>query len=304
MTLTSIRRAIGVGLLLAAACGDDSTGDGGVVPDGGHPDYYACDVPSDCIVATVSCCGTCGAPTRGDAVAIASDEGAAYRAAACGAITGCPACAPLFIDPTLVATCREQRCELVDLLEDEASACESDDDCRVRTPDCCPCGGDTSQGRLIGVSSENAYSELVCDPGQMCPNCEPLYPAQVTTSCSADDHCVAHDTRIDPSLDSGVPDGAACEIDGVIYASGTDGIGDPVSCNTCSCDDGALTACTEAFCPEECPTGTRYGTDCARCGPVDNCEVVRTGCLPECDAPADCTGGGDCVDHACLSRCG
>lgn len=194
-TRTLIRCAFAVGLLLATACGDD---DRGVAPDGGHPDYYACETPSDCIVATESCCGTCGAPTRGDAVAIASDKSAAYRDATCGPDTGCPACAPLFIDPTLVATCREQRCELIDLLEDEASACESDDDCRVRTKDCCPCGGDTSMGRLIGVSSENAYSALVCDPDQGCPECAPAYPDEVTVSCNADAHCVTHDTRINP----------------------------------------------------------------------------------------------------------
>jgi hypothetical protein len=107
----------------------------------------------------------------------------------------------------LVATCRERRCQLVDLLEHEASACESDDDCRVRTPDCCPCGGDTSLGRLIGVSSENMYSALVCDSDSACPECLPTYPDEVTVSCNADEHCVTHDTRIDPGFDGGPPDG-------------------------------------------------------------------------------------------------
>jgi hypothetical protein len=362
-----IRCALGLALALPSACGDDDA-----EGDASRPDYYACEVPSDCVVLPESCCGTCGAPTRGDAVAVAREKSAAFQIAACGSRPECPACAPLFIDPTLVATCQEQRCELIDLNEHEASACETDDDCRVRTPDCCPCGGDTSVGRLIGVSSERAYAELVCDPEQACPECEPDYPSEVTVSCGPDDHCVAHDPRIGPDLDSGVPDGgdtdagrpsfcmlapdsgpcdaaiqryyydpesgrcslftwggcdgndnnfatadecteaceasgpplAACEVEGVVYPSGADDIGDPLSCNTCSCEAGMLTACTERHCPEECPDGTRYAVDCARCGPVDNCEIVRTGCLEECEQRSDCTSGGDCIDNVCVNLCG
>lgn len=365
-------RASVLGLLLAGAC--ELGHHDGPWDDCHHRDWQrdvaACEVPSDCVVVPESCCGTCGAPTRGDAVAIARDALTAYQCGACGPHAGCPACAPLFIDPTLVATCVDQRCELVDLLHDEASACESDDDCRVRTPDCCPCGGDTSPGRLIGMSSEDAYAALVCDPDQACDECAPVYPDEVTVSCNAQDHCVAHDARLEPDLDGGLdaaidagrpsfcalaPDSgpcdaaiqryyydsesgrcalfiwggcdgngnnfatagecaetcdasaqplAACEVDGVVHPSGSDDIDDPSSCNTCSCLDGMLTACTEINCPEACPAGTSYGVDCARCGPVDNCEVVRTGCLQACETPADCTDGGDCVDHTCLSRCG
>jgi hypothetical protein len=179
---------------LLACEGDSHPIDGGAEAgtDAGH-DYEACKVPSDCVVVAKSCCGRCGAQARGDA--IATDQSAAYRSAVCGSSMGCPACAPLFIDPTLVATCRNRRCELVDLLEHESSACSADDDCRVRTPDCCPCGGDTSLGRLIGVSSEHAYSALVCDPDQACDECAPIYPGEVTAFCDTDDHCETRDTR-------------------------------------------------------------------------------------------------------------
>lgn len=183
--------------LLAAslvACGDDDgdSGDGG-----GPPDLYSCELNSQCRVVPESCCGTCGAPTRDDAVAINGAAAAAHSARACEDGVGCPACAPLFIDPTLVATCRAGRCELVDLLDHQASACAQDVECKVRTPDCCECGGDTGLGRLIGVSTtaERDYAELVCDE-QACPECAPIYPAEVTVECNRDGHCETNDGRL------------------------------------------------------------------------------------------------------------
>jgi hypothetical protein len=84
---------------------------------------------------------------------------------------------------------------------------------------------------------------------------------------------------------------------------GTIGLDDPRSCNTCSCDDDALTACNEIACPEECPEGTTLDTDCASCGPVDNCEVVRTACLDMCEEQVDCTEGA-CIGGVCKNLCG
>jgi hypothetical protein len=362
------RTSLSIALMLAAAGLSSACEENDEPKDAGHPDpadYAACEVAPDCVVVPASCCGSCGAPVRGDAVAIAEARANAYRSATCGEDGACPACAPLFVDPTLVATCRDDRCELVDLREHEASACSADSDCRVRTPECCPCGGDTSVGRLVGVSSEDAYASLVCDPDQACPECAFLYPDEVTVRCNTDDHCEVHDARI-PGSDAGGPDAgrpsfcslppdsgpceaympryhfdsesgrctlfiyggcegndnrfesalecatacdavsplplAACEVDGVLHLHGEDGFGDPVSCNTCSCSDGAL-VCTDIACDEPCPSGQTYAIDCAQCGPVDNCEVVRTGCVPSCDGDADCDQG-SCQDGACVTRCG
>jgi hypothetical protein len=180
--------------VLLAACGDDA-GDGG---DAGEPpDFFACELNSDCVVVPESCCGRCGAPTRGDAVAIRASATSAYSGQVCGDEGDCPACAPLFIDPTLLATCSAGRCELVDLQEHEASACTQDADCRIRTPDCCECGGETGPGRLIGVaaSAESLYADLVCD-GQPCPECAPVYPEEVTVACSGEEHCETSDDRL------------------------------------------------------------------------------------------------------------
>jgi hypothetical protein len=182
-------------MLIAAACGDDDGGDG---DGGGHPDFASCEHNSQCVVVPESCCGACGAPTRGDAIAINEASAAEYSQRACEDDVGCPACAPLFIDPTLVATCRAARCELVDLMDHRASVCTRDSDCRVRTPDCCECGGDTAAGRLIGVaaSAEREYADLVCDADEACPECGAIYPDEVTVQCAANGHCETQDARL------------------------------------------------------------------------------------------------------------
>ncbi len=179
----------------SAGCGDDSDA---AKDDAGRPDFFACEANSDCIVVPESCCGTCGAPTRGDAVAINAASVADRWERECSGSMGCPTCAPLFIDPTLVATCRDQRCTLIDLRRDEISTCTQDLDCRLRTPDCCECGGDTSLGRLLGIaiSAEPDYASLVCDPGQACDDCLPVYPDEVTVACSANGRCESSDSRV------------------------------------------------------------------------------------------------------------
>lgn len=97
--------------------------------------------------------------------------------------------------------------------------------------------------------------------------------------------------------------GAACEIEGRVYPDGYTGMPDPFSCNTCSCDDGEVAACTKVGCEEECPLGTSPGQDCASCGPVDECLVVRSSCLPECDDDPQCDAR-SCIDGLCRNVCG
>ncbi len=102
------------------------------------------------------------------------------------------------------------------------------------------------------------------------------------------------------------PPGASCEVDDIVYPDGANYVPDPASCNTCSCDDGEVTGCTEMDCPKECEDGTALGSDCAECGPVDNCVTVRTTCLPTCETEDDCSqaGAGACIDGLCKNFCG
>lgn len=106
------------------------------------------------------------------------------------------------------------------------------------------------------------------------------------------------------------PDAAAtapaCKVGGQTYASGSGGIPDPVSCNTCSCDAGKLNSCTKIACPKPCPAHTSYATSCALCGPTDACEVMEFGCFSTCKSSADCTtaGYGFCLQGICKNVCG
>lgn len=121
--------------------------------------------------------------------------------------------------------------------------------------------------------------------------------------------CGGNDNRY-PSLDDCqeacdvVRTGRSCEVKGIEYADGATNVRDPSStCNTCTCDDGEVTSCTEIGCPDQCAEGTVIGEECASCGPVDECLSVRTGCLKTC-ANADACDGRLCIGGLCRNLCG
>lgn len=174
---------VGVGVLALGACGG-STQTGGA--DAG-PDYVHCVRNDDCVIRPASCCGACGAATRGDVIAVEKTRAALYASDHCAGV-GCPACyaEP---DPTLLATCVDHKCAVVDLLAHDSTSCSADGDCRIRTTSCCECNGATDRAHLVAVSSEVDFSPLVCD-GQACPECAPLYPVNVSASCNESGHCV------------------------------------------------------------------------------------------------------------------
>jgi hypothetical protein len=159
--------------------------------DGGLPaDLQACDGNEQCVVVPESCCGTCGAATPGDAIGVNVTQAGAYRALACEGHAGCPACY-VDQDPTLVGTCAAGRCAVVDLEEHAVTACAADEDCRLRTRDCCECGGDATVTGLIAIraDAEAAYVALVCNADTACAECAPIYPDEASAVCTSAGHC-------------------------------------------------------------------------------------------------------------------
>jgi hypothetical protein len=166
-----------------AAAADSSAG-----ADAGEP--RDCNQPSECAVVPMSCCGVCGGPSATDMTAIRKDAVPA-RSERCKTAL-CPKCAQRS-NPELVATCRSGRCEAVDIAASTAvSGCKQASDCRVRVAACCECGGDTSPYALLAIAStsESAYTQLVCDLATACPECAPLYPSNVSATCTQSEHCV------------------------------------------------------------------------------------------------------------------
>ncbi|MCZ7682880.1 MAG: hypothetical protein M5U28_30400 [Sandaracinaceae bacterium] len=130
--------------------------------------HRACASPTDCVVVPRSCCGTCGVASRGDAVALHRELAASARSARCAG-TGCPDCTA-DPDPTLLATCRARRCELVDLLRSPLTRCRTADDCQVRTSACCVCDG-TAPYVALASDQDDEYAALVCAPDARCGSC-------------------------------------------------------------------------------------------------------------------------------------
>ncbi len=151
------------------------------------PDPRDCDVPSDCVVTANTCCGECGQATLAGSTSVNEDSLASYRDSLCGDDEPiCPGC-PTAPNPNLVPTCAGGICEVIDVAGISISECSSSDDCRVRTVDCCECGGATDLASLIAIraDAEAFFSAQVCDPGFGCPECAPVYPADVSAICDA-----------------------------------------------------------------------------------------------------------------------
>jgi hypothetical protein len=168
--------------------------DAGAEVDAGGVDWGACAVPSECILSANTCCGVCGMPELGDVDGVHRERTAEHYLAVCpdsadGPID-CPDC-PVALNPDLIPTCAAGRCAVIDVGMEALSECSDDSECVVRVPDCCPCGADTSPYRLIALRGDRVgdYEARVCDPGTGCPECEPMYPADVRAICGAEGHC-------------------------------------------------------------------------------------------------------------------
>ncbi len=154
-----------------------SAGSGG----SGGDDFSTCKVPSDCVVIPASCCGSCGAATRTDSVAVNKASAPVYQNWTCGDM-GCADCY-MPTDANLVATCSAGRCAVVDLLATPATECTDSNECHLRTNECCECGGAQDAEHLVAVSDYSAIERVVCGSGQGCPECAPQPPDYAEAIC-------------------------------------------------------------------------------------------------------------------------
>ena len=151
-----------------------------------------CTANSECSLAIDNCCGPCGRPTLDDYDAILSSRSVEHARRVCpdpGSVP-CPGCASMD-NPNLGAACEGGTCVGYDVRQRSLSSCTSDGDCRLRTRDCCECGGGTDFGSLIAlrVDGETSYQTLACEPDSACPECAPIYPTEFEAFCADDGHC-------------------------------------------------------------------------------------------------------------------
>ncbi len=96
----------------------------------------------------------------------------------------------------------------------------------------------------------------------------------------------------------------SCQIEDQVFLHGATNVPDLTSCNTCTCQDGEITSCTEINCPSPCAAGKVAGKRCSACGPASaTCESVKHACLQACEDSVDCQPGSQCIDGACIILC-
>lgn len=160
--------------------------------DAPGPTWTACAVPSDCTLAANTCCGVCGQPTIDDVDGIHVADWDAHYATVCDDPDPlCPGCASM-PNPWLLAECADAACTATDVRTDPVTACTTDDECVLRTPECCTCGSDFIPEQLIALraDAEGEWRSRVCDPDTDCATCEPEYPGYVRAACSDEGRCV------------------------------------------------------------------------------------------------------------------
>lgn len=203
--------------------------------DAGTPTYAICSGPGECLALVPGCCGTCGAPTLADVVGVNSEALDDLKAQTCtDPHPTCPKCAQ-GIEPNLVAFCESKRCTALDIRLDTVSACDKDDDCILRYPECCErCSPDPFNLVAIAKAEAAHYQAEICKPSQACPACVPAYPAEFKAACGPDKHCkVVEKTNVCPA-DQPTAD-TVCHVDATV---------------TCEYGDDIRPGCrTHATCP-------------------------------------------------------
>jgi hypothetical protein len=250
-----------------------------------------------CLLIALSLVG-CGGASRGSNTQCTYGEHVYDSGQNFPARDGCNTCS---CDDDGRVSCTLLACETCDSVQsryaaaiEEAKTCDPQrsDQCSKLVTEGLACGCQTfvsveeSAALTRAIAAQQQYESMACGEGIVCGPCLTL----VSSFCSAQGRC-------EPLFAGG---DAACKVNGVIYKSGASGIQDPVSCNQCQCDDGQL-GCTEIGCSVDCPPDTAYGTQCAQCSPLDDCEVVEHACLPTC---SDACEQGVCLDHLCRRVCG
>ena len=169
----------------------------------------ACNVPSDCAIGTISCCGVCDGPNVLASQFVAYNKQFAGQYVCglgiktlpapdpsnpgAGAPIACPPCAaPLPGQGTakyFVPDCVQGQCVVADLRTSPLTKCATTAECRLRNgTNCCEgCGG---ADQYVSVRNDGSFEKAMCG-GELigCPACAPLPPGDTIPYCNPSGHC-------------------------------------------------------------------------------------------------------------------
>lgn len=145
----------------------------------------ACDNNTECVIDH-GCCGFNGIDSSDQLVAVNAKYGS-FTAPECGLVDCDFSPMPEELG-SFGARCNEGTCEVYDVRKSDLSACERDDDCRLRAGlNCCESCGATN---WVAVSTDERVEKELCgDMPAGCPACEPIEPVRTFAACDADGHC-------------------------------------------------------------------------------------------------------------------
>lgn len=158
---------------------------------GGTPNYDACKVASDCVLGPNGCCGVCDGPSVTAHDFRAYNKQHALEASACPngdvACGACPTPEGELTYKYFVPNCVNNECVVEDIRKSDATACKSDQDCKLRNGSGC-CEG-CAADQWLAVRSDGSFEALVCGEGDYaCPDCAAVPPSDARANCN-EGHC-------------------------------------------------------------------------------------------------------------------
>jgi hypothetical protein len=138
------------------------------------PGMVTCDLPIECSVVSLGCCGLC--PDASITAAQSVNTSRLPDRASCGGVA-CGACPPSDMNTAslqnYVPICSLGQCELEDISQTPIAECEVDGDCHLRDgADCCEqCDG----VGFVALSSEALLAADVCGGTASCMGCGHTY---------------------------------------------------------------------------------------------------------------------------------
>lgn len=159
---------------------------------GGTPNYDACKVATDCMLAANGCCGVCDRPGVTAHDFRAYNKKYAQQASACpNADVACGPCPQPEGDGAskyFVPNCVNDECVVEDIRTSDVTACTSANDCKLRSGTGC-CEGCGSQNDFVSVRNDGSLEKLVCgDIQPPCDACVVLPPSGAIPDCNRG-HC-------------------------------------------------------------------------------------------------------------------